>query len=118
MLKIEKLKDLLGLSSGDMTQDAALRFVIDDVEEAVCNYCNTDSYPPGLVQTGYRMAIDLWNRELKSGDGTGQTGNLTSLKAGDVSWTWGDAGGNTAEYMQSILKRYDRTLQRYRQVRW
>ena len=57
----EKLKRLLGIK--DDGRDFIVDFLIEDVEESIKNYCNVEELPEGLLNTAYRMAIDLYRNE-------------------------------------------------------
>ena len=58
-MDLMKLKALLGIPEGDTTQNIALQFLMEDVDETIRNYCNLKAVPAGLTSTSYRMAIDL-----------------------------------------------------------
>ena len=60
-MELAKLKALLGIE--DDSKDVVLEFVIADVEETIKNYCHVEEMPAGLVNTGYRMAMDLYRNE-------------------------------------------------------
>lgn len=85
-MELEKLKLLLGLevsnidnkdninedtdidnlevkSKENSTIDTILEFIIADIEEIIKNYCHVDEVPEGLLNTSYRMAIDLYRNE-------------------------------------------------------
>ena len=118
MMKTEKLKDLVGLPASDASKDPVLDMCLAVTEEAICNYCSVDELPAGLLQTAYRMAAELYSREYASGAGNVAVGDVTGIKVGDTQVTYGSAGGSAEQYTAGILKNYERTLQRYRKVRW
>lgn len=62
-MDLMKLKALLGIPEGDTTQNIALQFLMEDVDETIRNYCNLKAVPAGLTSTSYRMAIDLYRYE-------------------------------------------------------
>ena len=61
-MDLAKLKALLGIE--DDSKDPVLEFVIEDVEETIKNYCHVGEMPAGLVNTGYRMAMDLTGMKI------------------------------------------------------
>ena len=72
-MDLMKLKALLGIPEGDTTQNIALQFLMEDVDETIRNYCNLKAVPAGLTSTSYRMAIDLYRYE-RPGDGEAPAG--------------------------------------------
>lgn len=52
-MDLKKLKGLLGIPESDTTQDAALQFLMEDVDETIQNYCNLKAVPAGLTSTSY-----------------------------------------------------------------
>lgn len=110
-MSIEKLKLLLGITGTD--QDAILQFIIDNVTETIFNYCNVDLMPVGLINTAYRMAIDLYRNENIGNEAAGK-GLVSNETAGKVSIGYQE---NTA-FTQSMLKNYQVQLSRYRKVKW
>ena len=59
-MELGKLKALLGIPEDDTSQDISLQFILDDVRETITNYCNVNELPSGLINTAYRMAVDLY----------------------------------------------------------
>ena len=59
-MELGKLKALLGVPEADTSQDVSLQFILDDVRETIINYCNINELPSGLINTAYRMAVDLY----------------------------------------------------------
>jgi len=43
-MDLMKLKALLGIPEGDKTQDIALQFLMEDVDETIRNYCRLDQH--------------------------------------------------------------------------
>lgn len=41
-MELGKLKALLGILEDDTSQDVPLQFVLDDIQEAILNYCNVE----------------------------------------------------------------------------
>ena len=110
-MKLEKIKELLGGSMEDTSQDVSLQFVLDSVEETVLNYCNLDKLPDGLTNTCYRMAIDLYRYEKPSDPGVPL--RVSSITEGDASTSF----GVLCDVLKgSILKDYTRQLNRYRRI--
>lgn len=114
ILEIQKLKRLLGIESTDCSQDIHLEFVLGDVEEMVLNYCNLSQIPKGLINTVYRMAMDLYRSE-SIGEAEGPTGGITSIKEGDTTVTFSQ---NENQFKDSLLKNYTAQLNHYRKLAW
>lgn len=83
-MELSRLKQLLGIDEGDTSKDVSLSFVISDVEEIIKNYCHIEEVPDGLLNTAYRMAIDLYRNE-KPGQEEAATGAVSSISEGDTS---------------------------------
>ncbi len=112
-MEIGKLKSLLGIAMGDTSRDIPLQFVLDDVRETILNYCNLKDMPQGLVNTAYRMAIDLYRYE-QPGEGSAPTA-VSSISEGDTSTSF----INAANALQGgVLKDYKAQLNRYRKPGW
>lgn len=110
---LEKLKQLLGI--GDDKQDAVLEFIISDVEETIKNYCNLEKVPEGLLQTSYRMAMDLYRNE-NIGHEESALGSVSSLSEGDTSTSFRQYADD--HFKDTVLKNYMPSLNRYRKVRF
>lgn len=112
-MELKKFKGLLGISETDTSQDVPLQFVLDDMEETVKNYCNLDTVPEGLVNTVYRMAIDLYRYDHPGEAGAPVT--VASISEGDTSTSF----SSTVDVLAgSILKDYQGQLNRYRKIGW
>ena len=112
-MELAKLKALLGI--GDDSKDVILEFVISDVEETIKNYCHVDTVPDGLVNTGYRMAMDLYRNE-NIGSETGASGSVSAISEGDTSTSFRQYGDDN--FKDTVLKNYKSSLNRYRKVAW
>ena len=112
-MKLLKLKQLLGMDEKDNTKDAQLQFVIDDVEEIIKNYCNLEEIPFGLLNTSYRMAIDLYRNE-NPGSEEFALGSVSSISEGDTSTSFKQSVDDN--FKETLLKNYIPTLCRYRRV--
>lgn len=110
-MELEKLKELLGIEGGG--QDAALRFIIADVEETVKNYCNLAEVPQGLLHTAYRMAVDLYRNE-NLGHEECAAGSVSSISVGDTSTSFRQHADDN--FKDTALKNYKASLNRYRKV--
>ena len=62
-MDLMKLKALLGIPEGDTTQNIALQFLMEDVDETMRNNCNLKAVPACLTSTSYRLAIELYRYE-------------------------------------------------------
>lgn len=112
-MKLEKLKQLLGIA--DESQDAELEFIILDVEETIKNYCNLTEVPEGLLQTSYRMAMDLYRNE-NIGHEESALGSVSSISEGDTSTSFRRYADD--HFKDTVLKNYSPLLSRYRKVRF
>lgn len=110
-MELEQLKKLLGIE--DESQDAVLTFIISNVEEAILNYCNIEELPERLINTAYRMAMDLYRNE-NIGSAEAATGAVSSLSEGDTSTSFHKYVDET--FKDTILKNYIPSLNRYRRV--
>ena len=110
-MELAKLKKLLGIE--DDSEDTILEFVIADVEETIKNYCHVEKIPGGLINTGYRMAMDLYRNE-NIGSCTGATGAVASITEGDTSTSF----RVDDNFNDTVLKNYKASLNRYRKVAW
>mgnify|MGYP001042663559 CR=1 FL=1 len=106
----EKLKRLLGIE--DESRDFVVDFLIEDVEETIKNYCNVEELPEGLLNTAYRMAIDLYRNENIGQDSVAVS--VSSITEGDTSTSFKQYADDN--FKDTILKNYSRTLNRYRKV--
>lgn len=111
-MEIEKLRKLLGVPEG---QDEVLEFIIADVEETIKNYCNIEEVPEGLLNTSYRMAMDLYRNE-NIGHEENALGSVSSISEGDTSTSFRQYADDN--FKDTILKNHIRTLNRYRKVRF
>lgn len=112
-MNLEKLKQLLGID--DDNQDAALEFILSNVEETIKNYCNLEEVPEGLLQTSYRMAVDLYRNE-NIGHEESALGSVSSLSEGDTSTSFRQYADD--HFKDTVLKNYIPSLKRYRKVRF
>ena len=112
-MDLKKLKGLLGIPADDTSQDTALQFVMEDVEETIRNYCNQKTVPAGLASTSYRMAIDLYRND-HPGEGDAPV-RVSSISEGDTSTSFTSA----ADALDGgVLKDYRGQLNRYRKLGW
>lgn len=112
-MELGKLKALLGLPAEDVSRDISLQFILDDVQETILNYCNLKEMPPGLINTAYRMAIDLYRYDAP-GEAAAPM-RVSSISEGDTSTNFGRVSD---ELEGGILKDYKGQLNRYRKLRW
>ena len=109
-MELSRLKQLLGIDEGDTSKDVSLSFVISDVEEIIKNYCHIED---GLLNTAYRMAIDLYRNE-KPGQEEAATGAVSSISEGDTSISFKQSVDDN--FKDTLLKNYKFSLNRYRRV--
>lgn len=114
-LETVKLKELLGIAPADTEKDAGLEFIIADVEETILNYCNIKAMPHGLLNTAYRMAVDLYRNEA-FGSEILPSGSVTSIKEGDTQVSFNKSADEN--FHATLLKNYTAQLNRYRKLSW
>jgi hypothetical protein len=114
-LEIEKLKLILGIAADDTTQDGNLSFIVEDVEEIILTYCHLGKFPPGLLHTGYRMAIDLYRNE-NIGDTDVAGGAVIAIEEGDTKVQFNKKLDE--DFSGTLLKNYTAQLNRYRKLAW
>lgn len=112
-MELTKLKQLLGIT--DESKDVVLQFIIDDVTETILNYCNIEEIPNGLVNTAYRMAIDLYRNE-NLGNEEYALGSVSTISVGDTSTSFKQSVDDG--FKETLLKNYIRSLNKYRRVVW
>ena len=118
MLEVSVLKMLCGIDAGDTSKDAVLGFMLDDVSEIICNYCNISRVPEGLKNTAYRMAAELYRNESLGGISTASTGPVTQITEGGDSVSFATTGGADSNYANSLIKAYEAQLKRFRRLAW
>lgn len=112
-MELGKLKALIGIPADDTAQDIPLQFVLDDVRETILNYCNLNELPDGLINTAYRMALDLYRNERPGEEEAPLT--VASISEGDTSTSFTNAANALAG---GVLKDYQGQLNRYRKLVW
>lgn len=112
-MELTRLKQLLGIDESDTSKDVSLSFVISDVEELIKNYCHIEEVPVGLLNTAYRMAIDLYRNE-KPGQEEAATGAVSSISEGDTSISFKPNVDDN--FKDTLLKNYRVSLNCYRRV--
>lgn len=112
-MELGKLKALLGVPEADTSQDVSLQFILDDVRETIINYCNINELPSGLINTAYRMAVDLY-RYGRPGAAEAPV-KVSSITEGNTSTSFASA----ADALQGgVLADYKGQLNRHRKLRW
>lgn len=112
-MDLGRLESLLGIPKADISQDNPLRFIVDDVEETIKNYCCLEEVLRGLVSTAYRMAMDVFRAEAVGE--TGSAVSVTSMRGGDTSTT---SGNRSDSIKDTVLKDYKAQFSKYRKLRW
>lgn len=112
-MELNKLKQLLGIE--DELQDIQLKFIISDVEEIITNYCNIEEVPKGLLNTSYRMAVDLYRNE-NLGHEESALGSVSSISEGDTTTSFKQSVDDN--FKDTLLKNYKPQLNRYRRLVW
>ena len=114
-MELKTLKEYLGIAVEDTSKDIALTFIISDVEETIKNYCNIKEVPDGLLNTSYRMAIDLYRNENLGHEESAQ-GSISSISIGDTSTSFKQSVDDN--FKNTVLKNYIPQLNRYRKLVW
>lgn len=117
MLDVAKFREITGAT--ESVSDSMLQFILDSVEETICNYCHVTEIPDGLIFTAYRMAADMYRMEtFGSAAMNGKSGAVQSVKTGDttVSYLNPFSGKDYSSYMESIMHNYTAQLNRYRKL--
>jgi len=122
MENLPNLKLLLNIK--DNEQDGLLQFLLESVIDQVLNYCQIDELPERLNRVVVRMTADLYGIEGYANGGVSATGtgDVTSVRRGDVTTSFGSFGGNfnltTGAGGAEFLKCYTPQLNAFRRVRW
>lgn len=109
-MELNKLKQYLGIQGNE--KDKILQFIMLDVTEMIKNYCNISEVPEGLLNTSYRMAVDLYRNENIGNEEDARL--VSSIKEGDVSVSFSEAAAS--DFQETVLKNYEPSLKRYRKV--
>ena len=112
--RLIKLKLLLGVENDE--KDAILCFVLDKIQDMVCNYCNIEEVPKGLENVMLNMAVDLYRAE-SLGQETAE-GTVKSITEGDVTVSFSSASAVSENSGMQFLKGYTAQLNRYRKLKW
>lgn len=128
IMELEKLKILLVLSepatdnkddeedtevNDKKNADIILEFIINNVEEIIKNYCHVEEVPEGLLNTAYRMAIDIYRNE-NVGSPESASGSVASINEGDTSISFRQYVDDN--FKDTLLKNYNKSLNRYRKL--
>lgn len=112
-MKMEKLKELLGIDLQDHSKDSVLRFAMEEAEEVVKNYCNINEIPAGLLITASHIAIDIYRGLNQSGE---EGLSVSSITEGDTSISFRKDAEESS--VNNITSRYKASLNRFRKVRF
>ena len=98
--------------------DAALEVHIEEVGQAIMNYCNRKDIPNELRFVHANMVIDLinhWNRKNNPESGVA----VASVKEGDATVQFKSVGiDSTEQAMKGLLFGYAEQLNKFRKLRW
>lgn len=114
-MELNKLKQYLGIELTDTSKDIQLNFIISDVEETIKNYCHVEEVPSGILNTSYRMAIDLYRNE-NLGHEESALGSVSSISEGDSSTSFKQSVDDN--FKDTLLKNYKPQLNRFRKLVW
>lgn len=120
-----------------------LYMVVDEVAQAICNYCNIPYVPTGLSGVWANMCFDYirWGEAAKTGSPSSGEGEVTadynktlgqvflsSIKEGNTtvgfsadsnsSWSIAANAHSPEEALQQVVMNYVDQLNRYRKVIW
>ena len=101
--------DMYGISEDDRGKAERC---IESTIEYIKNYCHIDSIPDDLKHTVILMAADLFRYDVSAS--SGQYDNVTSIKEGDVTVSY----GSNSSSMSSVFKDYKARLARFRKLVW
>ncbi len=102
------LKEMLSVED----KDVQIEFALQSAKNIVTDYCNIKEVPESLETTVVRMAMDIYRNE-QPGE-TEKPQAVKSVSIGDTSTSFGDK--ESGDYTQSILKNYQKQLNRYRRL--
>lgn len=112
--RLIKLKLLLGVENDE--KDAILYFVLDKIQDMVCNYCNIEEVPKGLENVMLNMAVDLYRAESLGQEQA--EGTVKSITEGDVTVSFSSASAVSENSGMQFLKGYTAQLNGYRKLKW
>lgn len=112
-MELSTLKALLGIDEADNTKNTVLNVCMGDVTETIKNYCHVDVVPEGLLNTAYRMAVDVYKNEFNVGNNE-VNGAISSINEGRFSMSFDTSQAVT--FSGSILKNYQSQLNKYRSM--
>jgi len=98
--------------------DEQIYFRIEEVAQAIMNYCNRGDIPSELKFVQAKMVVDLISSKEKSSN---QDSNLVakSIKEGDVQVTFENGTVSLSEAStDDILHNYESQLNKFRKLRW
>ena len=112
MEKLDELKLLLGIDNN--LKDDILLFILSQVSDFICIYCNLDTLPDKLNNIMLSMAVDIYKAE-GFGDEK-KEGVVKSMTQGDLSITFGSfyESNPSAEF----FKCYKNQLDVFRKAGW
>ena len=117
----------------DNISSSKREMAIEEVEQAIKNYCNINSVPDALKFTWANMAVDLIRYQYAStnkdsGDlGSIDIGSVSSLKIGDTDIKLGGSNDTTAQSIaikshkvnvDDIVMNYRQQLVAFRRMVW
>ena len=130
---IKSKASLLGLTIPEGTETT----LVNEVEEAICNYCNISQVPSELKHVWANMAIDLlrWYLSVAGTQSEGGTPSvstapvmMSSLKEGDTTIGFSadvssqrskaENAHNIAGSIDQVVMNYQDQLNRFRKVVW
>ncbi|MEC1373410.1 phage head-tail connector protein [Heyndrickxia oleronia] len=98
--------------------DGVLNIYIDEVGQAIMNYCNRRDIPTELRYVHANMVIDLMNSENRRNESE-ENNAVSSIKEGDVQVNFGTVQLEYREKAtEALLFDYAKQLNRFRRLRW
>lgn len=114
----EKAALLLALPPDSQADTALLDFTASLVCDTICNYCNLETVPPGLIHVAAAMAADAW-RQSQYGRAQPEA-QVKGVSRGDTSFSFATPAEQLREIVQSpgFTQDYRVQLRQFRKVRW
>lgn len=128
-MEIQQLIEHKLTGFGITYDEQSAEIALAEVDQSIKNYCHIDCIPKELLFVRANMVIDLvrYNEANKpSEDGQVQAdtkvGPLTSIKAGDVQYNFGDGGSKSQTHnshignLDEIVMNYTSQLNEFRRL--
>ncbi|RAK21136.1 hypothetical protein B0I26_10388 [Anoxybacillus vitaminiphilus] len=109
--------DIVKTKLDNPPSDDRLLLYIEEVGQAIKNFCNRDDIPDELKYVHANMVVDMIRLERKNDPDSSQV--VKSIKEGDVQVAFDTAEKSQGEKAtEAILNTYQTQLYRFRKMRW